>query len=110
MARSNKIMLENFLTSAWNRLVAPAGRGSDRGSRLDLGFQVVDGEVQRSRAYVLDSKRAEHLAILGKTGRGKSFLLRYLSGQDIHRRSGFVSFDLHGDTTPYLLRRIATEE
>jgi energy-coupling factor transporter ATP-binding protein EcfA2 len=66
--------------------------------------------VQRSRAYVLDSKRAEHLAILGKTGRGKSFLLRYLSGQDIHRRSGFVSFDLHGDTTPYLLRRIATEE
>jgi hypothetical protein len=71
---------------------------------------VVDGEVQRSRAYLLDSKRCEHAAILGKTGQGKSFFLRHLSGQDVRNRSGFVFFDLHGDTMPFLLRLVAAEE
>ena len=57
-----------------------------------------------------DSKRCEHLAILGKTGQGKSFFLRHLSGQDVRNRQGFVFFDLHGDTMPFLLRLIAAEE
>ena len=80
------------------------------GSRLDLGFRVIDGEVQRSRAYLLDSKRCEHVAILGKTGQGKSFFLRHLSGQDVRDNRGFVFFDLHGDTMPFLLRLVAAEE
>ena len=50
------------------------------------------------------------MAILGKTGQGKSFFLRHLSTQDIRNRSGFVFFDLHGDSMPFLLRRIAAEE
>lgn len=103
-------MIERLITSAWNRLVAPGNRNQDPGVRLDLGFQVVDGEVQRGRAYLPDSKRCEHIAILGKTGQGKSFFLRHLSGQDIRGRSGFVFFDLHGDTTPFLLRMVAAEE
>ncbi len=103
-------MLEGFITSAWNRFVAPAGRDREAGTRLDLGFQLIDGEVKRSRAYLPDSKRCEHLALLGKTGQGKSFFLRHLSGQDIRDRRGFVFFDLHGDTMPFLLRAIATEE
>jgi len=103
-------MIERLITSAWNRLVAPGNRNQEPGVRLDLGFQVVDGEVQRGRAYLPDSKRCEHIAILGKTGQGKSFFLRHLSGQDIRGRSGFVFFDLHGDTTPFLLRMVAAEE
>src|SRR5712691_1773084 len=103
-------MLERLITSTWNRLVAPGNRDGETGSRLDLGFRVIDGEVQRSRAYLLDSKRSEHAAILGKTGQGKSFFLRYLSGQDIRHRGGFVFFDLHGDTMPFLLRLVAVEE
>jgi len=75
-----------------------------------LGFQVIDGEVQRSRAYLPDSKRCEHAAILGKTGQGKSFFLRHLSSQDVRNRRGFVFFDLHGDTMPFLLRLVAAEE
>jgi hypothetical protein len=103
-------MLEKLITSTWNRLVAPSERNRETGSRLDLGFQVIDEQVQRSRAYVLDSKRCEHLAILGKTGQGKSFFLRHLSGQDVRDGRGFVFFDLHGDSMPFLLRLVAAEE
>ena len=103
-------MFEKFITAAWNSFVAPAKHNHESGTRLDLGFQVIDGEVKRSRSYLPDSKRCEHIAILGKTGQGKSFFLRHLSGQDVHRRSGFVFFDLHGDTMPFLLRMVAAEE
>ena len=103
-------MLEKLITITWNRLVAPSRRDDVSGSRLDLGFQVIDGEIQRSRAYLPDSKRCEHAAILGKTGQGKSFFLRHLAAQDIRARRGFVFFDLHGDTMPFLLRLIAAEE
>jgi hypothetical protein len=103
-------MLEKLITSTWNRLVAPGNRDRETGSRLDLGFQIIDGEVKRSRGYLPDSKRCEHVAILGKTGQGKSFFLRHLSSQDVRDRRGFVFFDLHGDTMPFLLRLIATEE
>src|SRR5881392_3689608 len=99
-------MFERLISSTWNRLVASSNRDQETGSRLDLGYRVIDEQVQRSRAYVLDSKRCEHFAILGKTGQGKSFFLRHLSGQDVRRRSGFVFFDLHGDTTPFLLRLV----
>ncbi len=75
-----------------------------------MGFRVIDGEVARARAYLPDAKRCEHVAILGKTGQGKSFFLRHLAGQDIQRGQGFVFFDLHGDTMPFLLRLIAAEE
>jgi len=103
-------MIERLLTSTWNRFVAPRNPNQEPGSRLDLGFRVIDTEVHRSRAYLLDSKRCEHVAILGKTGQGKSFFLRHLSGQDVRDNRGFVFFDLHGDTMPFLLRLVAAEE
>lgn len=105
-----KTLIEKFVVRGWNRIVAPSNQSREVGSRLDLGFQVIDGEVQRSRAYLLDSKRCEHVAILGKTGQGKSFFLRHLSSQDVQRGRGFVFFDLHGDTMPFLLRLVAAEE
>jgi hypothetical protein len=33
-----------------------------------------------------------------------------MAAQDVRARRGFVSFDLHGDTNPFLLRLIAAEE
>lgn len=90
--------------------MAPSRDRKEPGGSLDLGLRIVDGAIQPSRAYLPDSKRAEHLAILGKTGQGKSFFLRYLAGQDVRNRRGFVFFDLHGDTTPFLLRLVAAEE
>ncbi len=102
--------LENLIAGGWNRMVRPRRNIEDVGSRLDLGLQVVDGEIRNARAFFPYSKRCEHMAILGKTGQGKSFFLRYLCSQDIRQGSGFVFFDLHGDTTPFLLRTVAAEE
>jgi hypothetical protein len=48
--------------------------------------------------------------VLGKSGSGKSSLLKYMSQQDIEADRGFVYFDLHGDATPFLLRSIAARE
>jgi ABC-type sulfate/molybdate transport systems ATPase subunit len=77
-------MIEKLIAAAWNRLAASNKSTTEQGSGLDLGFQVIDGEILRRRAHLPQSKRAEHLAILGKTGQGKSFFLRHLAGQDIH--------------------------
>lgn len=103
-------MFERLFASSWNWLAASGNKNQATGARLDLGFQVLDGEVLRSRASLPDSKRCEHVAILGKTGQGKSYFLRHLSTSDIRSRRGFVFFDLHGDTMPFLLRVIAAEE
>lgn len=106
---NHEVMIEKLLASAWNSMV-PRPRNDEDGPTLDLGFQIVDGEVRRFRANLPQAKRCEHVAILGKTGQGKSFFLRHLAAQDVRSRRGFVFFDLHGDTMPYLLRLIAAEE
>jgi hypothetical protein len=51
-----------------------------------------------------------HVALLGKTGSGKSSLLKFLCLQDIEAGRGFLFFDLHGDATQFLLSAIAAEE
>lgn len=104
-----KQLLENLIAGTWNRLAAPTPP-LVRSGALDFGAEVVDGELSRRRVSIPQQKRPEHLAILGKTGQGKSYLLRYLASQDIEADRGFIYFDLHGDTTFFLLRRIAHEE
>jgi hypothetical protein len=103
-------MFERLITSVWNRLASRGDREAGGGSSLDLGFQVVDSQVTRARAGLPVSSRCEHVAILGKTGQGKSYFLRHLASQDVRNGSGFVFFDLHGDTMPFLLRLVADEE
>jgi hypothetical protein len=51
-----------------------------------------------------------HIAILGKTGSGKSFAMRHAAKQDIEAGRGFVFFDFHGDAIPFLLRTINRKE
>ena len=103
-------MFERIFAAAWNRLATAGKSKPAEYPSLDLGSLVSDGEIQRARGFLPHSKRAEHVAILGKTGQGKSFFLRHLSSQDVLARRGFVFFDLHGDTMPFLLRLIAAEE
>ncbi len=78
--------------------------------KLDLGIRVSDGELGRKHFFISEVRRSEHIAILGKTGTGKSSLLRRLCSQDVGENRGFIYFDLHGDAMPFLLRRIASEE
>jgi len=77
---------------------------------LDLGFRIYDEQPTKLRISVPHNRRAEHIAILGKTGTGKSSLLRFLLKQDIQAGRGFACFDLHGDLTPFVLSAVAAQE
>jgi hypothetical protein len=102
-------LIEKLIACTWNRFAVNAPESAREGD-LDLGIAVVDERTTRSRMSVPQSKRAEHLVVLGKTGQGKSFFLRHLASQDVRAGRGFVFFDLHGDTMPFLLRLVAQEE
>src|SRR5690349_13158364 len=103
------LLFETLFAKAWNRIASPPSRELSLGA-LDLGVAVIDDMVSSGHVKILHVKRTEHMAILGKTGQGKSFFLRHLASQDVRANRGFVFFDLHGDTMPYLLRLIAQEE
>jgi len=70
---------------------------------------MIDGEA-RGRIAVGAEKRSEHVAILGKSGHGKSFLIRHMASQDIGHGRGFLAFDLHGDVTDFIVRTVAAHE
>src|ERR1017187_5745494 len=100
---------EQLFAYAWNRMVARPAHPTNPNS-LSLGSLVIDGKATVSRMIIPQVKRAEHMAILGKTGTGKSSLLRYMASQDIVCGRGFVFFDLHGDATGVLLQLLANQE
>ena len=100
---------EQLFAWGWNRLASKPAHPTNPHS-LRLGFLVIDGKVTTSPMIVPQLKRAEHIAILGRTGTGKSSLLRFLASQDISFDRGFLFFDLHGDATPVLLQLLAQKE
>jgi hypothetical protein len=102
--------LEQLIAALWNRLRGRRGEARFEGGSLDLGSRVVDGQVTRSRVSMGTARRTTHIAVLGKTGSGKSSFLRYLAEQDIAADRGFLYFDLHGDATPLLMRTINARE
>jgi hypothetical protein len=99
---------EQLIANLWNR-IRGGGRRANYGG-LNIGTELLDGRISRVPVAVAHTKRAEHIVILGKTGSGKSMLLRHFAGQDIRSGRGFVYFDLHGDATPVLLKLIAERE
>jgi type IV secretory pathway TraG/TraD family ATPase VirD4 len=102
--------LEQLIVRIWNRLRSRKRVARQEHGNLDLGCRVSDGEVTRHHVGLSNGRRSMHIAVLGKTGSGKSSLLRYLSQQDIEADRGFIYFDLHGDATPFLLRAINARE
>jgi hypothetical protein len=99
---------ENFFSRSWNRLIRAREKPSS--DALLLGH-LIEGEKALPHKLSLPlGKRPEHICILGKTGSGKSSLLRYICKQDIEAGRGFIFFDLHGDSTPELLSLVARAE
>jgi len=105
-----KELFDNSIAAIWNRL-----RGRGRGARhegrgVDLGYRVVDEEITRTHVTLSNTQRTMHVAVLGKTGSGKSYLDRYMLAQDIEADRGFVCFDLHREFMPFLLGTINARE
>src|SRR6266852_5827132 len=103
-------LFEQLVAGIWNRLRGRGREARHEGGSLDLGFHVSDGQITRRHVSLSNTRRAMHMAVLGKTGSGKSSFLRYLAEQDIKAGRGFVYFDLHGDATPLLMRTINAKE
>jgi hypothetical protein len=100
---------EQLFAWGWNRAVSKPAHPTNPYS-LSLGALVIDGKATQSRMVIPQLKRSEHIAILGRTGTGKSSLLRLMASQDITSSRGFLFFDLHGDATSVLLQLLAQQE
>ncbi len=98
--------LEQIIATIWNRLIFRRRAARSGGGSLELGYRVADGRPTRSRVTLTSRDRMRHVVVLGKTGSGKSYLLRHMCEQDIEKNRGFIYLDLHGDATPFLLRKI----
>jgi hypothetical protein len=101
--------LEKLIARFWNRTVA-GRRRVPLATGLLLGFRVVDEVVTASKVVVPHFRRATHLALLGRTGTGKSSLIRWFCEQDVKASRGFFIFDIHGELTPAVLSLIVAEE
>lgn len=100
-------LIEDIAIRFWNAVRASIGQIPPG---LLVGFEVVNQERTDRRVDIPTARRAEHIVLLGKTGQGKTSLLRHFCSQDITQNRGFALIDLHGDTTPHLIARIAQEE
>jgi hypothetical protein len=102
--------LEQLIVGFWNRLQG-RGRGARKESGgLDLGFRVTDGHATHRHETLSNTRRTTSIVVLGKTGTGKSSLLRHLMAQDIAQDRGFLVLDIHGELTPFILRTINARE
>lgn len=105
-----KDFLEHLLASVWNKLREGRRDAADQAPGLSIGHEIVD-EVASQRAVKLSGvRRTTHVAILGKTGSGKSSLVKYMQAQDVEAGRGFLIPDFHGDTVRHQLRVIARKE
>lgn len=103
-------LLEKLIAGIWNRLRKRGATVREERGSLNLGFRVADGQVTKRRLELSNSRRTMHIAVLGKTGSGKSFAMRHAAEQDIEADRGFGYFDFHGDAIPFLLRTINRKE
>src|SRR5262245_12649653 len=101
--------MPNFFEALF-RAIGIRLRGRRKVGNAEIGLRVTDDQATRRRIMLGTTQRTMHIAVVGKSGSGKSSLLKHLSRQDIEADRGFVYFDLHGDSTPFLLRAIVTRE
>lgn len=85
----------------WFGIMISAQHTTHIGYRKTYGGHYADAPFGIS---LLD--RFQHVFVLGKTGRGKSTLLRNIALQDIHAGHGLAFIDPHGDDAEFLLDNI----
>jgi hypothetical protein len=98
-------LIDSGFAALWNNLFHHKSRQG-----LKIGRYTKDGEISKWQLTIPHARRPEHIAILGKTGTGKSTLLKYFMSQDIRKGQGFLCIDLHGDLIPFVLSELAKYE
>jgi type IV secretory pathway TraG/TraD family ATPase VirD4 len=71
---------------------------------LHLGYNIFRGK--KTQVHVTDGDRRRHAYIIGKTGSGKSYFLRYMALQDIRAGKGVCVIDPHGDLVDAIMGAI----
>lgn len=74
---------------------------------LHLGYNQYRGV--RQEVYLKPEDRRRHTYMIGKTGSGKSYFLRYMALQDIKAGKGVCVIDPHGDLADAILGSIPKE-
>lgn len=74
---------------------------------LHLGYNEYRG--MRKEIFMNEDDRRRHLYVIGKTGSGKSYFLRYMAAQDIRDGKGLCVIDPHGDLVDSLMGMIPKE-
>jgi DNA helicase HerA-like ATPase len=97
--------IEYLFINLFNRTISPSPQPLEGG--LMLGHIVGENGVTKQPYFLPTVERAKHIAIQGKTGSGKSFLIRHIVQHDIKAGRGFLLFDFHGDLIPPTLRFLA---
>lgn len=86
---------------------APVPNEVPREGDLHLGYNIYRGT--RTEVYTNDEDRRRHSYMIGKTGSGKSYFLRYQILQDIRAGKGVAVIDPHGDLVDAILGSIPKE-
>jgi len=76
-------------------------------SGLHFGKSVYRGTTKE--VYLSEDDRRRHVYIIGKTGTGKTELLKYMVMQDIRDGHGVAFIDPHGDAAEEILAQIPPE-
>src|ERR1700761_2595090 len=96
-----------LIVDAWSKFVDAAPRD---GPGTVLGYRVRDEQTTVVTYGIAERRRAEHVVILGKTGTGKTSLIKAMLSDDVRKGRGFICIDLHGDLAPFILGRIRQHE
>src|SRR5216684_8615718 len=97
-------MLENLIIRLLNGL-HHSEISHPRGRDLVLGMATT---TERQQPVILrEQARPTHLAIMGLSGVGKSYLIENLIRQDIQQGTGFILFDVHGDLADSVVAYLA---
>jgi hypothetical protein len=101
--------IEHLFASTWNKVRDRRHDNDDSAPGLSMGHEIVDDAVSRP-VKLSGVRRTTHLAILGKSGSGKSSLMEHMCAQDIAANRGFLAIDFHGGSKRFMLRTIARME
>jgi hypothetical protein len=74
----------------------------------DLLLGVTTSGEHKEPVILKEELRPTHLAIIGLSGVGKSYLIENLIRQDIQQGTGFVLFDVHGDLADSIVAYLAS--